>query len=143
MAQVVNKGQGFAGQRSPWLGILAAAFIVAAVVIAVAWVAFSASTPKVAAPAKTSVQYLQEPGLLDQRSGERGAVRAQPGGTLLAPGMQELRKDERGVFEAVPSSGNRPTPQMEEQQIRERSVDTSAARPQIHQHRRGHSAGNS
>ena len=142
MAQVVSKGQRFAGQRSPWLRILAAAFIAAAIVIAVAWVAFSASTPKVAAPAKTSVEYLQEPGLLDQRAGERGAVTAQPGATLLDPSMQELRRDERGTFDTAPSSGNRLTPQMEEQHIRERSA-TSGATPQIHQHRRGHSAGNS
>jgi hypothetical protein len=141
MAQIASQRQGFVAKGSKWIAMVAVAFIAVAVAFAV-WAAFAASAPNVA-PTKTSVQYLQEPGLLDQRSGERGISAPLPGATVLSPDMQLQRKGERGIFDAAPSAGNRVTPQLEEQRIRERAAGTTSSGTQIHQHRRGHSAGNS
>ena len=96
MAKIVSQGQGFAAQRRRLIEFLIVAFAAAAVVIAIGWVVLTASAPSAASQTRTSVEYLQEPGLLDQRSGERGGVdAAMPGGTLLDPAMQEHRRGER------------------------------------------------
>lgn len=97
MAQIVSQGHGFVGQRSRSIGIFAAGLIAAAITIGIVWAAFAASTPKVVAPPTTSTQYMQEPGLLDQRSAER-----HPATTTSVEYRQE-----RGVLDQ--RSGERPS----------------------------------
>lgn len=147
MAQIVSQRQGFAGKGTKLMGIIAVAFIAIAVALAV-WAAFAASTPKVA-PSTKAVPYLQDPGLLDQRAGERGLTVTVPAPSLLDPGMQLQRKGERGVLDAAPSGTSATLPNrvqisegLQEQRRGERAGKTSTG-TQIHQHRRGHSAGNS
>jgi hypothetical protein len=96
MAEIVSQGQAVTNQRHRLIEFLVVALAAAAVVIAIAWAAFAASTPQVATPTRTSIEYLQEPGMLDQRQGELGVNSvAVPGGTLLDPAMQEHRRGER------------------------------------------------
>jgi hypothetical protein len=96
MAEIVSQGHGFAGQRRRWIEVIAVVLVGAAVAIAIAWAAFAASTPTVVTQTGAPVDYLQEPGLLDQRGGERGGVDAAiPGNTLLDPGLQDHRRGER------------------------------------------------
>lgn len=162
MAQIASERRGLLGKGSKSIEIVAVALIAVAVALAV-WAAFAASTPKVVAPAKTSMQYLQEPGLLEQRAGEREYNVSVTGSSILTRDMQVQRAGERGVdlarpwssilnremqlhrkgereVDAVQTSGNRLTPQMEEKKILEQALKPA---PVIHQHRRGHSAGNS
>jgi hypothetical protein len=168
MAQIASQRQGFVGKGSKWIGMFALAFIAVAVALAV-WAAFAAA-PKVAAPAKTSVQSMQEPGLRDQRAGEQGITVAVPAPYVLDPATQLQRREERGALDAGPSAGNRLTPQLEEQRRGERGIsatlpnrvlinesmqeqrrgerggassDAAAKDSKIHQHLRGHSAGKS
>jgi hypothetical protein len=84
MAQIVSQRQGFAGKGTKLMGIIAVAFIAIAVALAV-WAAFAASAPKVA-PSTKAVPYLQDPGLLDQRAGERGPHRHGAGAQPAGPG---------------------------------------------------------
>jgi hypothetical protein len=96
MAEIVSQGQGFTSQRRRWIEVIAAVLVGAAVAIAIAWAAFAASTPTVVTQTGAPAEYLQEPGLLDQRSGERGVVNVTiPGNTLLDPALQEHRRGER------------------------------------------------
>jgi hypothetical protein len=153
MAQIASQRQGTLGKGNKWIEIVAVAFIVVAVALAV--VAAFAAAPKAVAPSKTTMQYMQEPGLLDQRAGERGGAQittpgasvvnplmtssgwrcfctgllTQPGGSLLSPSMQAQRKGERGVVEATQSAGNRLTPQLEERKIRERATSSTFTMP--------------
>ena len=93
MAEIVSQGQGLATSRRRWIEVLAIVVVGAAITIAIAWAAFAASVPSAGT---TSPEYLQEPGLLDHRSGERGGVDVSvPGGTLFDPAMQEHRRGER------------------------------------------------
>lgn len=96
MAEIVSQGQGFTSQRRRWIEVIAVVLVGAAVAIAIAWAAFAASTPTVVNQTRTPVEYLQEPGLLDQRGGERGGVDVTiPGNDLLDPALQEHRRGER------------------------------------------------
>lgn len=92
MAEMVSKEQAFTGQRHRVLEVVMVAIAGAAIVLAIGWAVFVASTPSVAAPSRTTTQYLQEPGLVDQRGGERGATQVTTG---LTPGFQEHRRGER------------------------------------------------
>ena len=95
MAEIVSKGQAFTGQRPRLIEVVMAAVAGATIVVAIAWAVFVSSAPAAVTPAQTT-QYLQEPGLLDQRSGERGGgIDAIPGGTVLTPALQEHRRGER------------------------------------------------
>ena len=62
----------------------------AALAITLAWAAFGATSPKVVTLSRTTNQTLMEPGLVDQRAGERGVVAPQ----ILEPGL--VRAGERG-----------------------------------------------
>jgi hypothetical protein len=96
MAEIVSQGQGFAASRRRWIEVLAVVVVGAAITIAIAWAAFAASAPSAGTSTRTSLEYLQEPGLFDHRSGERGGVDVSvPGATLLDPAMQEHRRGER------------------------------------------------
>jgi hypothetical protein len=165
MAQIASQRQGFLGKGNKGIEIVAVAFIAIAVALAV-WAAFAAA-PKVAAPAKTSIGYLQEPGLLAQRAGERqynvttsgstlltrdmqvqragerGVDLARPGSSILSRDMQLHRKGEREVV-VVQTTGKWLTPQMEERKMREQALREQALKDaKIHRHLRGHSAGRS
>ena len=65
-------------QHRRMIGILVVAFTGAALAITLAWAASGATSPKVVTPSRTSDQVLQEPGLLEQRAGERGVVAPAP-----------------------------------------------------------------
>jgi hypothetical protein len=84
------------------------------IVMAIAWAMFSAaSAPSVTAPDKTTIQVLQEPGLLDQRQGERSTVTSSAPGnpyvnihgparkpsvpSIVTDGLVEHRRGERGM----------------------------------------------
>jgi flagellar biosynthesis/type III secretory pathway M-ring protein FliF/YscJ len=96
MAEITSQGQAITGLRRRSIEVAAVMLVGAAIAIAIAWAAFAASTSTAVTQTLTSVEYLQDPGLIDQRSGERGVVDATvPGGTLLDPAMQEHRRGER------------------------------------------------
>jgi hypothetical protein len=93
MAEIVSKGQASTGRliEIVMVGIAGVAFV-----LVVAWVAFVASAPSTGTLTRTTQQYLAEPGLVDQRRGERGVDAATaPGQTLISPAMQEHRRGER------------------------------------------------
>ena len=75
---MISQGQVAPNQRKLFEGFLAG-IAVAAIAIALAWGAFAVlNAPKSVAPSATTIQTLQEPGLLDQRAGERGGTVAAP-----------------------------------------------------------------
>ncbi len=75
----------------------------AALAITLAWAAFGATSPKVVTLSRTTNQTLMEPGLVDQRAGERGVVAPQ----ILEPGLVDQRAGERGGVAApqIPGPG--------------------------------------
>ena len=94
-----QQGTAAHGQRPGLVAIFFVALAGAAVAIAIAWAVFSTS-PTVAGPSRTTIQMLHEPGLLEQRRGERGGavvvVDAPPAETtLLDPALIEHRRGER------------------------------------------------
>lgn len=113
MGMISQSRQGTAaqGQRPGLVAIFFVALAGAAVAIAIAWTVFGASSPSAAAPERTTIQVLQDPGLLDQRSGERGGAvalpKSAPGNpyvnihvpkaedSILEPGLREHRRGER------------------------------------------------
>jgi hypothetical protein len=95
MAEIVSKGQSLGGQRLRVLEMVIVAIAGAAIVLAIGWAVFVSSTPSAVAPAGSMTQYLQEPGLLDQRRGERSVDVSPAGGTLLDPAFSEHRRGER------------------------------------------------
>jgi hypothetical protein len=103
---MISQGQIAASQRKLFEAFVAGV-AVAAIAIALAWGAVTvASTPNSVAPSATTIQYLQEPGLLEQRAGERGGAVATPSTTqyLQEPGLLEQRAGERGGAVATPST---------------------------------------
>jgi hypothetical protein len=115
---MASQGQAVAGQQNRWLEPFVVAVAIAAIAITLAWGALSAlSAPSTVAPSRTTTQILSEPGLLDQRAGERGGVapvalpksapgnpyvnihvperKLSTGGTILGPSMQDHRRGER------------------------------------------------
>jgi hypothetical protein len=94
MAEIVSQGQQVIGQRRRWIEVFVVAFIGALVAIAIAWAAMSAGAPKVA-PQGTTGGYLREPGLLLQRSSERGVDSTFGGGSQFGPALQQHRSGER------------------------------------------------
>jgi hypothetical protein len=95
------------------LALLFVAIAGVGIVIAIAWAMFSAgSAPSVTTPDRTTIQVLQEPGLLDQRQGERsGVTYSAPGNpyvnihpankpyvpSIVTDGLVEHRRGERGM----------------------------------------------
>jgi hypothetical protein len=93
---MISQGQVAANQRKLFGGFVVAV-AVAVTAIALAWGAFAGlSTPNSVAPSRSTIQVLQEPGLLDQRAGERGGPVVIPsaGSTILTDGMVEHRRGE-------------------------------------------------
>ena len=76
---MASQGQAVARQQNRWLEGFVIALATAAILITLGWGAFTAlSATSTVAPSKTTTQILQEPGLLEQRAGERGGAVAQP-----------------------------------------------------------------
>ena len=61
-------------QHRRMIEIVVVALAGAALAITLAWAAFGATSPKVVTLSRTTDQTLLEPGLVDQRAGERGGV---------------------------------------------------------------------
>ncbi len=104
---MVSQGQTVAtGQDQPrkLIEFFIVAVAGAAIAITLAWAVFGASSPSVAAPAHTTMQVLQEPGLLDQRAGERGGsvVVVIPSSESTINGMVEHRRGEIGGTAPAP-----------------------------------------
>jgi hypothetical protein len=79
MTDMATQGQAVARQQNRWLERFVIALAISAIMITLGWGAFTAlSAPSTVAPSKTTTQILQEPGLLEQRAGERGGAIAQP-----------------------------------------------------------------
>lgn len=94
---MISQGQVAASQRKLFEGFVAGV-AVAAIAIALAWGAFAVlSASNSVAPSQTTVQSLQEPGLLDQRAGERGGTVAIPApkSTIATDSLVEQRRGER------------------------------------------------
>ena len=76
---MASQGQAVARQQNRWPERFVIGSAIAAIMIMLGWGAFTAlSAPSTVAPSKTTTQILQEPGLLEQRAGERGGAVAQP-----------------------------------------------------------------
>jgi hypothetical protein len=102
---MISQGQISASQRKLFEAFVAGV-AVAALAIALAWGALAVvNTSTSVAPSATSIQYLQEPGLLVQRAGERGGAVAIPSTKTTASGdsLLEQRRGER-------STGSQPVP---------------------------------
>ena len=102
---MITQNQVAASQRKLFEGFVAGV-AVAAIAIALAWGAFAAlNAPKSVAPSATTMQTLQEPGLLDQRAGERGGAFTIPAtrGTIMTDSLVEQRRGERGGAVADPA----------------------------------------
>lgn len=102
---MISQGQVAANQRKLFEAFVAGV-AVAALAIALAWGAFTVvNTSQSVAPSASSIQSLQEPGLLDQRAGERGGAVAIPSTKTTASGdsLLEQRRGERSAgSQAVP-----------------------------------------
>ena len=93
MAEIVSKGQASTGRL---IEVVMVAFAAAAFVLVIAWAAFVVSAPSAGSSSRPATQYLQEPGLVDQRGGERGVDAASaPDRSVLTPELQEHRRLER------------------------------------------------
>jgi hypothetical protein len=103
MTDMASQGQAVARQQIRWLEGFVLALATAAVIVALGLGAFTAlSAPTMVAQSKTATQIVQDPGLLEQRAGERGGAVAEPGTlpklhpyvsvkpTVRAPGTMEL-----------------------------------------------------
>jgi hypothetical protein len=64
----------------------------AALAVGIAWAALANTSAKVDTLSRTTNGTLMEPGLQDQRAGERGVIVPQ----ILEPGLQDQRAGERG-----------------------------------------------
>ncbi len=102
---MLSQGQVAGNQRKLFEGFLAG-LAVAAIAIALAWGAFAVlNAPKSVAPSATTIQTMQEPGLLDQRAGERGGAVAAPAtkSAVMTDSLVEQRRGERGATVAGPT----------------------------------------
>jgi hypothetical protein len=100
---MLSQGQVAGNQRKLFEGFLAG-LAVAAIAIALAWGAFAVlNAPKSVAPSATTIQTMQEPGLLDQRAGERGGTVAASKNAVMTDSLVEQRRGERGGTVASPA----------------------------------------
>jgi len=103
MTDMASQGQAVARQQDRWLQGFVLALATAAIMITLGWGAFTVlSAPSTVAPSKATPQIVQDPGLLEQRAGERGGAVAQPAAlptlhpyvsvkpAVRAPGTMEL-----------------------------------------------------
>jgi hypothetical protein len=107
---MASQGQAVARQSNRWFEPFVVALAIAAIVITLAWGAITAlSAPSTVAPERTTIQMLQDPGLLQQREGERGGPQVNTEGLLYTgiptvpnlvtgptDGLVEHRRGERG-----------------------------------------------
>jgi hypothetical protein len=101
---MISQGQVAPNQRKLFEGFLAG-IAVAAIAIALVWGAFAVlNAPKSVAPSGTTIQTLQEPGLLDQRAGERGGTVAATKNAVMTDSLVEQRRGERGDTVAAPKT---------------------------------------
>jgi hypothetical protein len=102
---LISQGQIATSQRKVFEGFVAGV-AVAALAIALAWGAFAVvNTSKTIAPSATSIEYLQEPGLMEQRAGERGGAVAIPSTKTTVSGdsvLEQLRRERSAGSQAVP-----------------------------------------
>lgn len=103
---MISQGQIAAGQRKLFEAFVAGV-AVAALAIALAWGAFAvANAPKSVAPSAATIEYLQEPGLLDQRAGERGGAVAIPSTKTTVSGDSVLEQQRRADSAPKQQHGN-------------------------------------
>jgi hypothetical protein len=105
---MASQGQVVAGQHNRWLEPFVIALAIATIMITLAWGALTAlSAPSTVAPSATSTQVFQEPGLLEQRRGERGGSVVVPSteSTIMTDGLVEQRRGERGVGQSLQKTG--------------------------------------
>jgi hypothetical protein len=112
---MISQGQIAAGQRKLFEGFLAGV-AVAAIAIALAWGAFAVvNASNSVAPSKATIQTLQQPGLLEQRAGERGGAVAAPSKTtIMTDGLVEHRRGERS------EAGRSTTPTLDQSVVEHR-----------------------
>ena len=92
---MISQGQIAASQRKLF-EVLVAGVAVAALAIALAWGAFAVvNTSTVVAPSATAIEYFQEPGVVEQRAGERGGAVAIPSTTKTISGDSLLEQGRR------------------------------------------------
>jgi len=76
---MASQGQAVARQQNRWLESFVIALAIGAIMITLGWGAFTVlSAPSTVAPSKATPQIVQEPGLLEQRAGERGGAVVEP-----------------------------------------------------------------
>ena len=98
MTDMASQGQAVARQQNRWPERFVIASAIAAIMITLGWGAFTAlSVPSTVAPSKTTTQIVQEPGLLEQRGGERGGAVAQPVGLPKLHPYVSIRPAVRGM----------------------------------------------
>lgn len=100
---MASQGQAVARQQDRWLQGFVLALATAAIMITLGWGAFTVlSAPSTVAPSTTTTKIVQDPGLREQRAGERGGAVVQSGTlpklhpyvsvkpAIRAPGTMEL-----------------------------------------------------
>ena len=102
---MISQGQVAKDQRKLFEGFLAGV-AVAAIAVALAWGAFAVlNAPKSVAPRATTIETMQEPGLLQQRAGERGGAVAAPATkSIVTDSLVEHGRGERGGSVAAPKT---------------------------------------
>ena len=143
---MASQGQAVARQQNRWPERFVIALPIAVIMITLGWGAFTAlSAPSTVAPSKTTTQIVQEPGLLEQRAGERGGAVAQPASLpKLHPYVSirpTVRTGERGM--ELPN-GTFWTPPASEQRRGERGIELPNGTfwtPPVSVHERGHARG--
>lgn len=102
---MISQSQVAASQRKLFEGFLAG-IAVAVIAVSLVWGAFAlANAPKTVAPSATTIQTMQEPGLLQQRAGERGGAVAAPATkSFVTDSLVEQRHGEQGATVAAPKT---------------------------------------
>jgi hypothetical protein len=92
---MISQGQIGASQRKLFEAFVAGV-AVAALAIVLAWGAFAVvNTSKSLTPSATTIEYFQEPGVVEQRAGERGGAVAIPSTTKSISGDSLLEQGRR------------------------------------------------
>lgn len=139
---MASQGQAVARQQNRWPERFVIGSAIAAIMITLGWGAFTAlSAPSTVAPSKTTTQIVQEPGLLEQRAGERGGAVAQPVGLPKLHPYVSIRPTVRGM--ELPN-GTFWSPPVSEHRRGERGMELpngTFLSPAVNVHERGHSRG--
>jgi hypothetical protein len=143
---MASQGQAVARQQIRWPERFVIALAITAIMITLGWGAFTAlSAPSTVAPSTTTTKIVQEPGLREQRAGERGGAVAPPASLpKLHPYVSvrpTVRTDQRGM--ELPN-GTFWTPPASEQPRGERGMELPNGTfwtPPVSVHERGHARG--